>query len=178
MEFMPAGELLGATTRVRTLTIRGAPSLPDGSYSLLDCYCTDPACDCRKTMIQVHHERRFVSMISFGWESAAYYSTWYGAPCDEQTIREMQGPSIDISSPDRVPRQAMLAFFTSILDDDYRQHFRVQYIRFKTALQAPGSARILNAARARIAGSSNRRRNEPCSCGSGRKFKICCGRGI
>ncbi len=177
MEFIPAGELLGATTRVRTLTLRGAPGLPDGAYSLVDCYCIDPDCDCRKTMIQVHLDHRFVSLIAFGWESAEYYTRWYGRNLDERTLAEMKGPSIDILSPDLVQPEAMLAFFTSICEGDYRQHLQSQYVRFKTALHEPTAQRILTASRRSRASAGNRRRNEPCPCGSGRKFKRCCGRG-
>ena len=54
MSFVAAGAILGATARVRTLTIADHPELPDGAYAIVDTYCTDLGCDCRKTMILVH----------------------------------------------------------------------------------------------------------------------------
>ena len=173
MHFIPSGELLGATTRIRTLTIKDAPGLPDGEYAFVDSYCGDLTCDCRKVMIQVHHNQRVVSMINYGWESAAFYSTWYGAQIDEHTLAAMQGPGMDITSPDLVSPTAMLNFFIAILDDNYREHFRTQYQRFKQALIA--KATLESKAASGLGG--NRQRNAPCPCGSGRKFKVCCGRG-
>ena len=69
MSFIAAGEILGATARVRTLTIARHPMLPDGGYAMVDAYCTDLACDCRKTMILVHLDHRDVTTINFGWEA-------------------------------------------------------------------------------------------------------------
>jgi hypothetical protein len=179
MEFIPAGERLGSFTQIRTLTLNGAPDLPDGEYAFVDCYCTDPECDCRKTMIQVHLNKRFVSLINYGWEPSEYYAKWYGTKSlDHHTLAEMKGPSIDINSPDLVPPHAILGFFKSILDDRYQNHFRTQYARFKQALTSTAAAGNREAAQfARHVPRDNRQRNQPCSCGSGRKFKACCGRG-
>ena len=137
MSFIPAGQILGETTRVRTLTLRGHPDLPDGAYGLVDTYCTDPGCDCRKSMILVHLDRRHVSTINYGWETGAFYQAWYGAPLDAQTLAEMQGPCIDISSPNLVPPGPMLAFFIELLDERYREHLRTQYSRFRAAVATP-----------------------------------------
>jgi len=43
MSFIAAGVILGATARVRTLTIPHHAELPDGAYAMVDTYCTDPA---------------------------------------------------------------------------------------------------------------------------------------
>lgn len=172
MSFIPAGEILGETSRIRTLTLRGDPDLPDGAYSMVDTYCTDPGCDCRKTMIMVHHDRRHVSTINFGWETPAFYRAWFGAPLDAQTLAEMRGPCIDLTSPDLVPPGPMLEFFISILDEAFCDHIRTQYQRFRAAVNTPAGSRRL----ATGLGGGNRGRNQPCPCGSGRKFKHCCGR--
>lgn len=143
MSFIPAGEILGAKARVRTLTLAHHHELPDGTYTMVDTYCTDLGCDCRKTMILVHLGQRHVSTINFGWEHADFYARWYGAPLDDRTLAEMQGPSIDLNSPDLVPPAAMLAFFSSLLDAQYVEHLRVQYTRMRAALASPAGARAL-----------------------------------
>ena len=140
MSFIAAGEILGATALVRTLTIAHHAELPDGTYEMVETYCTDPGCDCRKTMILVHHDRRHVSTINFGWETPEFYTRWYGAPLDARTRAEMQGPSIDLNSPDLVPPGAMLAFFSALLDARYLEHLRAQYTRFRAALAPPSGA--------------------------------------
>ena len=143
MSFIAAGEILGATARVRTLTIAHHPELPDGAYAMVDTYCTDPGCDCRKTMILVHLDHRHVSTINFGWESPEFYARWYGAPPGDRTLAELQGPCIDLSSPDLVPPGAMLAFFSALLDAHYVEHLRSQYTRFRAALATPAGAQRL-----------------------------------
>lgn len=173
MSFVAAGEILGNTARVRTLTIAHHPELPDGTYAMVDTYCTDLGCDCRKTMILVHLDQRHVATINFGWESPEFYARWYGAPPDDRTLAELQGPCIDLNSPDLVSPGAMLAFFSALLDAPYLEHLRSQYTRFRAALATPtGAQRQVQ----RSGGDGVIQRNQPCPCGSGRKFKVCCGR--
>jgi hypothetical protein len=140
MTFIAATKILGATARVRMPTIAHHPELPDGTYAMVDTYCTDPGCDCRKTMILVHLDHRHVSTINFGWESPDFYARWYGAPLDDRTLAELQGPCIDLNSPDLVPPGAMLAFFSALLDAHYLEHLRSQYTRFRAALATPAGA--------------------------------------
>ena len=164
MSFIAAGEILGNAARVRTLTLAHHPELADGAYAMVDTYCTDPGCDCRKTMILVHLDQRHVSTINFGWESPQFYSRWYGAPLDGRTLAEMQGPCIDLNSPDLVPPGAMLAFFSALLDAHYVEHLRSQYTRFRAALATPaGAQRLVQCS----GGASDPQRNRPCPCGSG-----------
>jgi hypothetical protein len=173
MSFIAATEILGATALVRMPTIANHPQLPDGTYALVDTYCTDPGCDCRKTMILVHLDRRHVSSINFGWESPEFYARWYGAPLDDRTLAEMKGPSIDLNSPDGVPPGAMLAFFSKLLDAQYIEHLRLQYTRFRAALATPAGAQRLAQC---SGGGGDPKRSQPCPCGSGRKLEVCCGR--
>lgn len=143
MSFIAAGEILGAAAHVRTLTIAHHPELPDGAYAMVDAYCTDLDCDCRKTMILVHLDHRHVATINFGWESAEFYARRYGAALDDRTLADMKGPSIDLSSPDLVPPGAMLAFFSALLEPPYLEHLRLQYTHFRAALATPAGARRL-----------------------------------
>jgi len=73
MEFVPAGEIIGAAHQVRTVGLRNSRQLPDGDYRFVDTYCTDPSCDCRKTMILVYRNDVHVSTINFGWEPQSFY---------------------------------------------------------------------------------------------------------
>ncbi len=180
MAFVQAREILGEASEVRTVNVIQHAQLPDGDYTFFDMYCTDADCDCRKTMLHVRHNNRHVSTINFGWETAAFYQTWYGSPLDAQTLAEMKGPSIDLTSPDVVSPDGMLDFFTTIADEYYKNHVRNQYVRFRKAILTSGGSRraaevmdSVNRAPSRV---PNRNRNLPCPCGSGRKFKVCCGR--
>jgi hypothetical protein len=140
MSFIDAGQVLGATAKVRTLTLAHHRELPDGAYAMVETYCTDLGCDCRKTMVLVHLNHRHVSTINFGWESPQFYARWYGGALDDRTLAEMKGPSIDLSSPDLVPHGAMLDFFSALLDAHYLEHLRLQYTRFRAALATQAEA--------------------------------------
>lgn len=106
MSFIAAGEILGTSARVRTPTIAHHPVLPDGTYAMVETYCTVRGCDCRKTMILVHLNQRYVSTINFGWESPEFYARWFGGAIDDRALAEMKRPSIDQSSPDLVSLEA------------------------------------------------------------------------
>lgn len=55
-----------ARAETRTLTINGYPPVPDGEYALLESYCPDPECDCRRVLFRVlsRQQERIVSTFS------------------------------------------------------------------------------------------------------------------
>lgn len=135
MEFIPAGEIIGAAHQVRTVSIKLSPQLPDGEYSFIDMYCADPGCDCRKTMIQVMHKGELVSVINYGWEPAPFYEKWMGSSATENPISTMHGASIDITSPDLVSRGGILALFNALLNDIWIAKFKRHYKAVKNATE-------------------------------------------
>ena len=134
MEFLPAGEIIGEAHQVRTVSIRQSPQLPDGEYSFIDMYCADPGCDCRKTMIQVTHNGKLVSVINYGWESATFYENWMGSSARDNPMPKMQGASIDITSPDLVSTHGILALFNALLNDIWIAKFKRHYDEVKAAM--------------------------------------------
>ena len=139
MKFVPAGEIIGDAHRVRTVRIAQSPQLPDGEYSFFDMYCSDPGCDCRKTMIQVLHEGRPVSIINYGWETPSFYKGWMQSAVDDADVSSMAGASIDISSPDLVGRDGVLALFHALLNEEWiqliKRHYRLVKSRQAAAPQ-------------------------------------------
>jgi hypothetical protein len=133
MSFVPAGEIIEGH-RVRQVTLKESPQLPDGMYEFIDQYCTDPDCDCRKTMIQVVHEGQRVATISFGWEPPEYYTKWMGMGADDQFARDMSGASIDMSSPDRLNPDAILAFFNALMNHEWLGMMKANYAAVKAAV--------------------------------------------
>lgn len=163
-EFTPAGEILGPETQIRSIVLKDAPDLPDGEYSLVDTYCTDPSCDCRKTMIQILHEGRYVSLVNFGWESPTFYLRWLGSAGERGLADEMSGLSVDVSSPDRVSREGILRLMNHLLNDQWTAMIKDHYRRIRTTIVPPNITRL----------SPRISRNAPCPCGSGKKYKNCC----
>jgi hypothetical protein len=133
MEFVPAGEIIGAAHQVRTVGLRDSRQLPDGDYRFVDTYCADPSCDCRKTMILVFLNDVHVSTINFGWEPQSFYQEWMGSQ-DDRIRGEMSGASIDSTSPNGVPAKGMLAFFMALLDENWIARFRAHYAAVKREL--------------------------------------------
>jgi len=162
--FVPAGEILGPDCKCRSIVIRDEPRLPDGQYDLVDTYCADPACDCRKTIIQIFHGGKLVSIVNFGWETPEFYLRWQGAVRDRELAEEMSDVSIDFASPDLVSREGILALRHHILDDKWISMLEDHYRRIRASLESDDIARLPR----KIS------RNAPCPCGSGKKYKNCC----
>ncbi|MDY6987085.1 MAG: hypothetical protein SWQ30_03425 [Thermodesulfobacteriota bacterium] len=135
MEFTPAGEIIGSAHQVRTVTISDSPQLPDGEYRFIDMYCTDPFCDCRKTIIQVFRNGAFVATINYGWEPPSFYKKWLGGGCHDEITVQMHGASIDISSPNRVSPEGILGLFNALLDEKWIEIFKQHYGAVKAKLK-------------------------------------------
>lgn len=134
MDFIPAGEIIGEAHQVRSVRIAQSPELPDGEYSFIDMYCSDPDCDCRKTMIQVRHNGKLVSIINYGWESAGFYKSWMGNSSDGNPFPPMDGASIDITSPNLVNEEGILGLFCALLNDVWIAKFKLHYKNVKSAV--------------------------------------------
>ena len=85
-------------------------------------------------MIQVYRSDVHVSTINFGWESRDFYRKWFDSAEDREIVEEMAGASIDISSPDRLAPEHVLAFFRALLDDNWIAIFRRHYAAVKHKL--------------------------------------------
>jgi len=136
VNFVAAGEIIGEAHRVRTVGLRDSSQLPDGNYTFIDMYCTDPTCDCRKTMIQVMRDGIHVATINFGWESPEFYQQWMGGELDE-LMPSLHGATIDVTSPNKVSTHGILAFFHALLDQKWIVIMQNHYNAVKTQLAAP-----------------------------------------
>ena len=127
MKFEPAGEIIGKQHQVRTVGLKESPDLPDGDYTFVDTYCTDASCDCRRTLINVMHNGVHISTIGFGWESSDFYESWMGVKSDDDYMPQLHGAVIDMTSPNKVSAQSILAFFDALLDDKWISVFKSNY---------------------------------------------------
>ena len=134
MEFVPAGEIIGDSHQVRSVRIKQSPQLPDGEYGFIDMYCTDPSCDCRKTMIQVMHNGKHVATINYGWESTAFYEKWMGKSDNGDSFPPMPGATIDFNSPNLVSEAGILGLFNALLNDIWIAKIKRHYQEVKAAV--------------------------------------------
>lgn len=162
--FIPAGEILGPDCRIRTTTISSDPYLPSGEYTFIDTYCTDKTCDCRKTIIQILHNSKLVSIVSFGWESPQFYLRWLNSSKELELAKEMSGVSIDPSSPNLVSAKGILLFINHLMDEKWISMLKENYRLVRKTTKPDNIIRLP----AKIT------RNAPCPCASGKKYKHCC----
>ena len=121
---------------VRTLHIERAQVVPDGDYDLIECFCNETDCDCRRAMICVRDcsDNKIVAYISYGWESLDFYQKWAGNSSDAE---ECKGPYLDPLNPQSHYAAAFLAVFENYLlpDKAYLDRLQRHYALFKAALK-------------------------------------------
>ena len=97
-------------TRTITVFTNNKYELPSGDYGLIEMYCNDEDCDCRRVFLNVISSATNDSfaVIAYGWESMSYYAEWYfgyktditklRGP-DQRTVMSLKGPCLNDASP-------------------------------------------------------------------------------
>lgn len=131
-------ELAMSETRSFTVEEGNYPGLPADEYALLEAYCNDKNCDCRRVFFNIasRKQQRIVAVVTFGWENEAFYRKWYGGGNDElarMVISEMMGLGLNSASPQSKIAPALLAPIRDILLDDpaYVERLKRHYQIFK-----------------------------------------------
>jgi hypothetical protein len=103
-----------------------------GAYGLLEFYCPDPDCDCRRVMLNIAEEKdpdRFLASISYGFD-----------PDNEmERIADMQGPFLDPMNPQSKYAEALLDLVERTVLNDPRYVARLErhYALVKRAASDP-----------------------------------------
>lgn len=98
-----------AEAETRTMTIIDGETLPDDEYAMLEAYCTDPACDCRRVMLNVVGRRQGpLATISFGFDRESMHAGPYLDPVNRQSVHSPalleRVRDVVLSDPDYVRR--------------------------------------------------------------------------
>lgn len=158
----------------RTIHIpRGHPSgIPAGKYGFIELYCTDIGCDCRNAYIHVVRsgETKPLAILNYGWESLKYYKAWMGGGKEAETAaRTLKGVSLGFLQAQSKYADKFLDIFKEMLKNrGYRERFKAHYGLFKYEINKNNGHKARNFKNTKIG------RNDPCSCGSGLKYKKCC----
>jgi SEC-C motif len=147
----------GASPSAPTLTC-----LP--GVTILSIPTADNTCDCRKTIIQIGHNEKIVSIVSFGWEKPEFYLRWLGSAQEVELAKEMSGVSIDFSSPDLVSPRGILPLVNHLMDETWIARIKENYRLIRKITKPQNIIRM----------PAKINRNAPCPCGSGKKYKSCC----
>ncbi len=121
--------------------------------------------------------RRILALIKHGWESQEYYVKWMGDD-DPLVIEDLKGPTLNISSPqsDLAPLLLERVKQYVLKDPAYIERLKRHYDLFKEVIekQAQGKRSSSDSNRSEANRSKKVGRNDPCPCGSGKKYKKCC----
>jgi len=162
-----------AEQETRTIIVINDPDLPDGEYGLIESYCNEPDCDCRRVFFNVYDWEReeILAVIAYGWEDVDYYADWLGFG-NPDMWQEMKGPALSKMSKQSPLAPVLLEKVKVILQDEgYVKRLQRHYRLFRSTVDAeeqkPHQPRRVE---------KKVGRNDPCPCGSGKKYKYCCGR--
>ncbi len=161
-----------AATETRALISIADTELPEGTYGLVEAYCDEVGCDCRRVFFNVYSEERneIVAVIAYGWENRKFYADWFGDN-DPQAIAELQGPILNLTSQQSELAPILLDKIKYVLKDrNYVERLKRHYQMFKDLIEEENKdvTSVKSDRRVKIG------RNDPCPCGSGKKYKRCC----
>jgi SEC-C motif len=171
-----------AKRECRTIRPLNHERLPARRFAFLEAYCCEPRCDCRRIMLSVVDEGSgtVAATINHAFEPP-------GPPHEDepQTFLDPLHPQSHLSGD-------LLAQFQSMLEHDpsYQARLERHYASWKAVVDDPthpdhtkarsehhGDPTFLPAFPAQATYRRQEPRtgpNDPCPCGSGKKFKKCC----
>jgi hypothetical protein len=118
-------------TRTIKITASGL-GIPLGEYMLLENYCGDASCDCRKVMINVvavNPPRRILATIGYGWESMEFYTKWMHG--NKEIAKAITGAYLELGGIQSEYAQHFLEVFKASLTDEYVTTLKKHYKMFK-----------------------------------------------
>jgi len=139
----------GADRLVLQVQAKGL-ALPPGEYGFFERYCEDPHCDCRRALLQVISPQRpgeILATINFGWESAAFYTSWMHG--DAKAGREITSASLDPINPNSELAGALLEAFrdhvrrTPACPQRLRRHYELFKSKLTPRELAPEAQKVL-----------------------------------
>ena len=127
-------EIAERETRTITLLQRSPSGLAPGDYSLLEMFCDETGCDCRRVMFCVVSSRTkdVEAVVAYGWESRDFYVTWMGDD-DPNVIDALQGPVLNLASPQSKQAPAILELIETVVlrDEAYIERVKRHYALFR-----------------------------------------------
>jgi hypothetical protein len=115
--------------------------VPAGTYALLEMYCDEEDCDCRRVLLSVRHleTREIEAVISFGWEERSFYVDWMGED-DPPFIDAMMGPCLHLGPAQGPHADVLLELVAEPLlgDPDFVARLARHYELFRKDVEQNG----------------------------------------
>lgn len=122
-----------AREETRSVTILATPSsfgLPAGDYGLVEMFCNEAGCDCRRVMFYVVSSTAsgVQAVVAYGWESWQFYARWFGDK-DPTIIGGLKGPVLNPGSPRSRLAPAILELIKEVVlpDEAYIERIKRHY---------------------------------------------------
>ena len=162
-----------AEKETRSIMVFDDPELPKDNYLLVELYCDEPECDCRRVMFHIFSEmkKKFIATIAWGWESKKFYQKWMSHP-DPEAIDEMCGLTINRLSYQSNIAPLLLKKIRELIlpDKKYTDRIKRHYKIFRKSVEEDKKKVDIPPVHSKV----KVKRNAPCPCGSGKKYKHCC----
>ncbi len=175
---MPFAPLFALFPEISAAETRTAHT-PEGAFTFVESFCDEPDCDCRRAYFLVYSDKDRstpLATLTWGWEQPAFYKKWSSFPLSAEDIEELTGPALarmNRQSP-LAPRMLELLRFL-LRDENYRQRIVRHYLMFRDKVESGRSKTDASTKPSwRPPPVATAAPNEPCPCGSGRKYKKCC----
>jgi len=127
-----------AKKETRSIIAIGDLELPAGNYALIEAYCDEVGCDCRRVFFNVFSEKRneIVAVIAYGWENSKFYADWFGDD-DPMIIKELKGPILNVASHQSELAPILLDKVRKyvLMDMHYIERIKRHYRMFKDVIE-------------------------------------------
>lgn len=137
-------EIAEKETRTVIVLQKSQHGLPPAHYSLLEMYCDEPGCDCRRVMLYVVSSRTggAVAIVCYGWENRDFYAKWLHDD-DPMLIQDLMGPALNVGSPQSELAPAILKMIRDIVlpDQSYVERVKRHYVSFRKKVDGKRLAR-------------------------------------
>ena len=103
-------------------------------FDLIDSYCLDPACDCRRVSLAVVGDKITYATISYGWETPSFYYKW---GFDKEMAHLLTEGSLDPWAEQTEFAHVFLEPFSMMIKDpNFTDRLKKHYAMFKKAISA------------------------------------------
>ena len=149
MSYVPMHELFPEIAMEETRTITVLPNnefgvLP-GEYGLVEMYCDDEDCDCRRVFITVMSSvvKDSVAVVTFGWKNIDFYAKWFSSgmvlkysdmdALSQKIVRDMHGIHLNEFSEQSKIAPAVMRMVTecALRDKTYVDRLKRHYKMFR-----------------------------------------------
>jgi hypothetical protein len=170
MPFVPFGNRFPKLARDETRSIQQFQGgIQESAHLLLELFCDEPGCDCRRVYVHVVSDAPEIpqprAIISWGWESEAFYRKWASFPLDDADLDELRGPALARMQAQSEDAPRLLEQFRMVLADrSYAARIVRHYELFRASVEEGGpspqrgGAFPINRAERRLIAARQRRR--------------------